>query len=183
MSFIKNFDNNLLTLEDQDEALTDSWWSYMFALKNIPGSDFKALQAKACEKYGYAVLFALNVLNADIKYCQKHACKDPHFAYRFALDIVGADINYCQEYACKHPYWAYCFARDVPGANIQYCQKSSYKDFKIALKFLQNINNSDLEDFRHFIKIHFMNKIDYYNSEINKIIMNKYVNNLEYNSL
>jgi len=40
---------NLLTLEDQKEALKNPCWSFWFAKVNIPGSDFKALQAKACE--------------------------------------------------------------------------------------------------------------------------------------
>jgi len=52
-------------LEHQKEALTKPKWSYLFAKENIPGSDIKALQAKACE--------------------------GPIWAYQFAIDIPGAD--------------------------------------------------------------------------------------------
>src|SRR5690606_30677165 len=76
--------SDLLILKDQEEALTDHKWSYLFALKNIPGSDFKALQAKACEDHYFAYLFAKRIPDADIKYCQEHACKNPRYAYHFA---------------------------------------------------------------------------------------------------
>src|SRR5690554_6703242 len=99
MNFWFKFDNNLLTIEDQEEALTSSWWSYYFALANIPGSDFKALQVKACEDPFYAYMFARDIPDADIKYCQEHACKKPGYAHWFARDIYGADIKYCFKYA------------------------------------------------------------------------------------
>lgn len=64
-SFLYKLNNNLLTIEVQQEALTDSRWSYRFALEKIPGSDFKALQAKACEESFFAYLFARYIPRAD----------------------------------------------------------------------------------------------------------------------
>jgi len=96
-TFEYKLDNNLLTIEDQEEALATPDMSYWFAEANIPDSDIKALQAKACE--------------------------DPYYAYCFARDIVGADIKYCQEYVCQDPYWAYYFARYVPGADKKFLKK------------------------------------------------------------
>ena len=68
-TFKYKFDNNLLTIEDQQEALTKPRWSYYFAKANIPGSDIKALQAKACEDPWCAYLFAKYIPGADISYC------------------------------------------------------------------------------------------------------------------
>ena len=118
-----NNNTNLLTIEDQQEALTDSYWSYCFAKANVPGSDFKALQVKACEDPECAYYFAKFILGVDIKYCQQHACKDPSYAYLFARNISGADIKYCQEHACKDSKFAYCFARDINGADKEYCRQ------------------------------------------------------------
>src|SRR5690606_8534924 len=119
-----NNNTNLLTIEDQQEVLTRSDWSYCFALKKIPGSDFKALQAKACEEPYWAFLFAKYIPGADIQYCQQYACKESKYAYYFARDIPGADIQYCQQHACKEPGCAYCFARDIPGADKEYCRQA-----------------------------------------------------------
>ena len=102
MNFFDKYKNNLLTIEDQEEGLTRSDWSYCFALKKIPGSDFKALQAKACE--------------------------DPYWAFLFAKYIPGADIKYCQEHACRNPELAYYFARDIPSANKKYCFKRTFPE-------------------------------------------------------
>lgn len=44
----------MYTLSDQDFALKSSAQSYYYAKLKIPGSDFKALQAKACEEPCYA---------------------------------------------------------------------------------------------------------------------------------
>src|SRR5690554_6409366 len=94
-TFLYKLDRNILiTIEDQQEALTKSEWSYNFAKAKIPGSDFKALQAKACENPYYAYMFARDVPEADIQYCQEHACKDFGYAHWFARDIYGADIKY-----------------------------------------------------------------------------------------
>ena len=114
MDFSSKYKNNLLTIEDQEEALTRFEWSYYFAKAKIPGSDIKALQAKACEDPHYAFCFARDISGADIKYCQQHACKDPYYAYLFAKNIPNANIKYCQEYACKDPLWAYMFALYIP---------------------------------------------------------------------
>ena len=122
-TFKYKFDNNLLTIEDQEEALISSYWSYYFALANIPGSNVKALQTKACEDHYYAYLFARFIPGADIKYCQEHACRNPEWAYYFALNVPGADIKYCQEHACKDPEWARLFALYVSGADIEYCRQ------------------------------------------------------------
>jgi len=72
-TFWYKFDNNLLTIEDQQEALTKPRWSYYLAKENIPGSDIKALQAKACEDPECAFWFALDIPGADKEYCFKHA--------------------------------------------------------------------------------------------------------------
>lgn len=95
MNFYHKYINYNIAIEDQEEALKDPYWAFLFARKNIPESDFKALQVKACEEYFWAYYFALDIPGADIRYCQKHACKDPKWAYYFALDIPGADIQYC----------------------------------------------------------------------------------------
>src|SRR5690606_36930646 len=100
-TIIYKYHKKLLTIEDQREALTSSYLSYYFARANVPGSDFKALQTKACENPYYAYIFAKDISGADIKYCQRYACKKPCWAYNFARDISGADINYCQKHACK----------------------------------------------------------------------------------
>jgi len=65
-SFGYKLRNNLLTLEDQEEALTSPKWAYYFA-RNVKG--------------------------ADIKVCQEQAVKSPRLAYRFAKDIPGADVK------------------------------------------------------------------------------------------
>jgi len=96
MYFFHKYENDRLTIEDQKEALTNPYWAFLFAKENIPGSDFKALQAKACEDPGYAYSFAYYIPVADIKYCQEHACKSSHYAYLFARDISGADLQYCK---------------------------------------------------------------------------------------
>ena len=106
MRFIDKHNNNLLTLEDQEEALTRSEWSYYFASANVPGSDIKALQAKTCEEPCYAYIFARDVPGADIKYCQKYACKDYRYAYYFAHCIPGADKEYCRRF-CKGTEWEF----------------------------------------------------------------------------
>ena len=95
----KLYKNLLVTVEGQEEVLTKPEWSYLFALKKIPGSDIKALQAKACEDPWYAYLFARYISGADIKYCQEHACKNTRWAYYFAIDIPGADKEYCFKHA------------------------------------------------------------------------------------
>ena len=105
-TFKYKFDNNLLTIEDQQEALTDPRWAYCFASANIPGSDIKALQAKACEEPYYAFLFAKYIPGADIKYCQEHACKDAYWAHMFALYVPGADKEYCRQ-VCKGTRWEF----------------------------------------------------------------------------
>ena len=102
MNFEYKLDNNLLTLEDQKEALKNPYQSYWFAKANIPGSDFKALQTKVCE--------------------------DPYFAYKFAKNIPGADIKYCQEHACKNSNWAFFFAADIPKSDKEYCFKHSFPE-------------------------------------------------------
>lgn len=79
-TFEYKLDRNILTIEDQKEALKKPSWSYWFAKENIPGSDIKALQAKAC--------------------------KDPYFAYYFAKFIPEADKEYCRQ-ACKGTFWAF----------------------------------------------------------------------------
>jgi len=48
-TFLYKIDSNIITIKDQEEALTKPGWSYWFARANIPESDFKALQVKACE--------------------------------------------------------------------------------------------------------------------------------------
>jgi|SRR5690606_14575744 len=121
-TFDYKLDNVIFTLEDQQEALTNPEWSFWFAKANIPGSDIKALQAKACEDPYYAYNFAKYISGADIKYCQEHACKEPRWAYIFAIDIPGADIKYCQEHACKKPNWAHMFASHIPDADMGYCR-------------------------------------------------------------
>src|SRR5690606_15776118 len=81
-TFLYKLDRNILiTIEDQQEALTDSCWSYYFAKAKIPGSDIKALQAKTCEEPCYAYIFARDMVGADIEYCQEYACKKPGYAY------------------------------------------------------------------------------------------------------
>src|SRR5690606_2819501 len=92
-TFKYKFNKNLLTIEDQQEALTDPRWAYFFASANIPGSDIKALQAKACEEPYYAFLFAKYIPGADINYCQEHTCKDSKLAYMFAKYIPNANIK------------------------------------------------------------------------------------------
>ena len=99
MGFSSKVNFNFLTIEDQQKALTSSYWSYYFALANIPGSDFKALQAKACEDPGYAYMFARDVPGADIKYCQEYACKEPFYAFLFIKDILKSDKEYCFKHA------------------------------------------------------------------------------------
>ena len=98
---IYKYHKKLLTIEDQREALTSSYLSYCFALANIPGSDIKALQAKACEDPFFAYCFALYIPNADIQYCQQYACRDPEWAYHFAKYIPKSDKEYCFKHA--HP--------------------------------------------------------------------------------
>src|SRR5690606_10135080 len=105
-TLLYKFNNNLLTIEDQQEALTNTRWSYFFTKANITASDFKALQAKACEDPYYAFLFAKYISGADIKYCQEHACINAYNAYRFARDIPEADIEYCRQ-ACKGTRWEF----------------------------------------------------------------------------
>ena len=102
MNFEYKYYENLLTIEDQKEALTSPFQSYWFVMKNIPGSDFKALQTKAC--------------------------KDPECAYYFARDVPGADIKYCQEYACKELGWAYYFAINIPKSDKEYCFKRAFPE-------------------------------------------------------
>src|SRR5690554_5663611 len=130
MNFWTKYRNILITIEDQQEALTKSGWSYWFAKANIPGSNFKALQTKACEDPYYAYSFAENVSGADIKYCQEYACKDSYCAYMFAKDIFGANIKYCQQYACKDPHWSYLFAIDIPNSDKKYCLKHAFPEDK-----------------------------------------------------
>jgi len=91
-SFGYKLRNNLLTLEDQEEALTSPKWAYYFA------------------RY---------ITGANIEVCQKAAVKDPYWAYRFAKYIPGADIEVCQEQAVKSPRLAYRFAKDIPGADVK----------------------------------------------------------------
>ena len=91
-SFGYKLRNNLLTLEDQEEALTNPKWAYCFA-KDVKG--------------------------ANIKVCQEAAIKNPELAYRFAKYVKGADIEVCQEAAVRDPYWAYAFARDITGADAE----------------------------------------------------------------
>ena len=105
-TFEYKLDNDLLTIEDQEEVLTKPRWCFYFAKTNIPGSNVKALQTKACEDHYYAYLFARFIPGADIKYCQEHACKDPEWAYMFALHIPGADKEYCRQ-ACKGTRWEF----------------------------------------------------------------------------
>ena len=91
-----------LDINDFDyKALTNPGLAYHFAKANIPGPDFKALQAKACEDPYYAFLFARYIPGADIKYCQEHACRDPEWAYQFAKYIPKSDKEYCFKHA--HP--------------------------------------------------------------------------------
>src|SRR5690606_1035916 len=105
-TFWYKFDNNLLTIEDQKEALTNPRWAYCFAKINIPGSNVKALQTKACEDHYNAYLFARFIPGADIKYCQEHACRNPELAYYFALNVPGVDKEYCRQ-ACKGTPWEF----------------------------------------------------------------------------
>lgn len=128
MNFWDKYNNNLLTIEDQKEALKKSEWSYWFAELNISGSDFKALQEKACEEPYCAYWFALGVPDADVKYCQEHACQDPDWAYRFAKNVPNADVKFCQELACKDPEVAYLFARDIPKSDKEYCFKHAFPE-------------------------------------------------------
>lgn len=65
-----------LTLEDQKEALTRAGWSYYFARANIPGSDIKALQAKACEDPGWVYYFAKDIPGVDVKALYAKVCED-----------------------------------------------------------------------------------------------------------
>jgi len=99
MKFEYKIYSNILTIEEQKEALTNPWWSYHFAIENIPGSDIKALQAKACEEPYCAYLFAKNIPGADIKYCQEYACQSHYYAYYFAIVIPEADKEYCFKHA------------------------------------------------------------------------------------
>lgn len=117
LNFLDKFYNNLLTIKDQKEALTDSYKSYYFARANIPGSDIKALQAKACENSYCAYRFAKYIANANIKYCQEHACKAPNWAYYFAIDIPNSDKEYC----FKHAFPDYAYDKDY--------WKAEYKKF------------------------------------------------------
>src|SRR5690606_20392077 len=128
MNFWFKYYNNLLTIEHQKESLTTPDMSYWFAKANIPGSDIKALQSKACEAPYYAYCFARDIVGADIKYCQEYACKDPLYAYYFAINIPGANIKYCQEHACKSSYWAYDFVLNIPGADKEYCFKHAFPE-------------------------------------------------------
>lgn len=130
MNFWNKYYENLLTIEDQKEALIHYDSSYWFAKANIPGSNFKALQEKCCEDSCFAYLFAKDITVADIEYCQRHACKDPKFAFLFAKDIFGANIKYCQQYACKDPHWSYLFAIDIPNSDKKYCLKHAFPEDK-----------------------------------------------------
>ena len=71
-TFEYKLDNDLLTIEDQQEALTKPRWSYYFAKTNIPGSNVKALQTKACEEPCYACLFMEQVRNIADKFVKEH---------------------------------------------------------------------------------------------------------------
>ena len=73
---------NILTIKDQEEALINPYWAYMFV---------------RC------------VSDADIRKCEDAACKDPRCAYLFAQDIVGADISKCEKAACKDSYYELLF--------------------------------------------------------------------------
>ena len=128
MDFLDKYYGNILTIEDQEEALTKSYWAYLFALRKISGSDFKALQAKACKNPKGAFCFAKNIPGANVKYCQEYACKESFWAYMFAEYIDGADIKYCQQHACKEPGWAYSFAYYIPGADKEYCFKHAFPE-------------------------------------------------------
>ena len=99
-TFGYRINNNLLTIDDQEKALTKPYWAYAFALY-VPG--------------------------ADIKKCEEAACKNPEFAYLFARDVPGADIKKCEEAACKDPEWAYYFALHIPGADKEKCMKAAGK--------------------------------------------------------
>jgi|SRR5690606_26168226 len=136
MDFLNKYENDRLTIEDQKEALTNPYWAFLFAKENIPGSNFKALQAKACEDPFYAYCFAKDIPGADIKYCQEHACRNLEWAYHFALNVPGANIKYCQEYACKDSYYAYQFALNIPGANIEHCMNKAISSLENKFKKL-----------------------------------------------
>ena len=76
-TFGYRLNNNLATIEDQEEALTKPEWAFYFAY---------------------------DVSGADIRKCEEVACKDPHWAYMFALNIPGADIQKCEEAIRKDNY-------------------------------------------------------------------------------
>ncbi|MFA5758728.1 MAG: hypothetical protein WC942_05135 [Clostridia bacterium] len=80
-------------------------------------------EEEACKKPKWAYLFALDVPGANIGKCQEAVCKDPYYAYCFAFDIPGADIEKCQEAACKDSWCAYMFAKYIPGADIEKYQE------------------------------------------------------------
>jgi len=63
-SFGYRLNNGLVTLENQEEALTSPKWAYEFAR---------------------------NVTGADIEVCQGGAIKDPGWAYNFARYVKGAN--------------------------------------------------------------------------------------------
>lgn len=77
--YYKTIKNKPLTLGNQEEALTNSRMSYYFAREYIPGSDIKALQAKACERPVYAYKFGMFIYGADRDFCFKHASKSARY--------------------------------------------------------------------------------------------------------
>lgn len=84
-TFMYKVKNGLVTLQDQEEALTKPKFAYWFA-------------------------FAFS--EADIRKCEEVACQNPCYACYFYFDIIGADINKCEEAACKSSEWKYWFTRE-----------------------------------------------------------------------
>jgi len=143
-SFGYKLRNNLLTLEDQKEALTDPYWAYIFA-KHIPGADIEACQKAVIKDPEWAYEFAKDIPGANIEACQGGAVKNPYWAYIFAKDVPGANIEFCQEAAVNESEWAYHFARDVKGADIEVCQEGAVKDPEWAYKFARDVKRADIE--------------------------------------
>lgn len=135
MSFTAKKDYKLLTIEDQEEALTNPKFAVDFA-RLVPGADIKKCQdVVLCSKNSYyAYAFAVYITGADIEQCQEVACKDAKHAYGFALQVRGADIQKCQEAACADADYAFKFARNIKGADIEYClNRFKHDDFLLSL--------------------------------------------------
>lgn len=135
MSFTAKTNYKALTIEDQEEALTNPKFAIEFA-RLVSGADIKKCQEVVLRSKNpyYAYLFAVYITEADIEQCQEVACGDAKFAYSFALQVRGADIQKCQEAACADADYAFKFARNIKDADIEHCLNSfKHDDFLLSL--------------------------------------------------